>query len=317
MTLLVLCLAALAVIAPTTSVIVGLSVPMLDHFSARLPARMATRLWLGLALVPWLVAIIALGAALLPALGLSPDHCLAHGDHHLHLCPYHPSGSPSAALLVLAGLVPARLGYLLWQCMTTARLGAHTARCLRDGGREQDDVCVFANSTPEAFVLGCIGPQIFVSEGLRQLGPDVYRAAVAHERDHVAHLDAAWRLGFPLVAAGHLPWITTLLQRRLAGCQELAADAAAARSAGGPLGIAEALLQVARSAALGRQPLIGFAHGNVEHRVRALLEPSPPATPRLLITALGFGFALLTCAALSHHEIHHGLESLLGQLHHH
>lgn len=316
MTLAVLCLAAIALMAPITSLLVGLLLPALDRLSHGLPPRASARLWLGLALVPALLSAVIVGAALMPSLGFGPDHCLAHGNHHLHLCPHHLTGAPTLALWLLAAVVPARIVHLLWRGLQSVWLGARTARCLREGAEHDGEAWVFASAAPEAFVLGCHAPEVFVSQGLVGIGRDVYRAAIAHERDHVDHLDAAFRLWLPFIAAGHVPMVASLLQRRHALSQELAADAAAARSDAGPLGVADALLRVAQVAARTPRPRLGFVHGDVSQRVHALLQPAPSNTHRLLLVTLGCTMMLLIGVATSHHEIHHGLESLLGLLHH-
>jgi hypothetical protein len=107
--LLVLCLTAFAMVAIPLSALLAVALPGLDRLVATLPPRHRARLWLGLAALPSVAAALAVGAALLPALGFGHDHCLSHGPHHPHLCPHHLGAAPGIVLVLIALLPSLRL----------------------------------------------------------------------------------------------------------------------------------------------------------------------------------------------------------------
>jgi len=169
---------------------------------------------------------------------------------------------------------------------------------------------VVAGEDAFAVTHGLIRPRILVSTGLAAaLSPAEIRAVLAHEREHLRHRDplrllaarlaAAW--GWYLPAAG---W----LARRAALRRELAADRAAAGSAGRGV-LAGALLKLAARPAcpaVAAASPAGEGRRSLEARVAQLEAGRPPrqrpAVSRLL--ASGGALALLApaslcCAAMS------------------
>lgn len=320
-----LSIASAAVVALVISVALRLALVALDRVASALHPRARARLWLAAAALPALGGMWTVALAL-SAGPLGGDHCLAHGAHHPHLCTAHMPAAPgpivygiALAAVLMAG---ARLA-ALWRAARASQAATTTLgtslHAARDTGH---DVHVFAASVPSAFVLGLRRPAVYASDALLAnallAGP-----VLAHERAHARHHDVLWRALLPLLAVGHVPGMRSLLRARLALAQEMAADAAAARSHGA-LETAEALLALAR-AARGRTdaPHDAFAHAAFvggpagmaafETRVRALIGADAPADrPVFARAALALVPAALVALATSPHHVHHLLESVLG-----
>jgi Zn-dependent protease with chaperone function len=217
-------------------------------------------------------------------------------------------------IAMVAALLVLRAGVILWRIGRDLLLSRHTARALRSASEPYEGARVLASEEPQAFVVGVFSPRVYVSRGLLALGPAIAEPALAHEGVHTARRDLFWRAFFPIIAGGHVPPASRELAFRLARDQELAADAeAAATLEDGRLRLAEALISLARRASQSA-PGIPFSHGDVQVRVRALLDdvhPRPQWPTRVLALS-----ALLVPLAVgaSHDAIHHGLETLLGAL---
>jgi hypothetical protein len=314
LTLVILCLAAVAVVAALVSGIVRVMVPLLDRLASRLAPRHRARLWLTLSGLPLAVGLLAVAVSFLPALGIGHDHCVAHDPHHPHLCLNHLGSAPGILVILVAGLVAARGLLAMIELVRQLRLSRRTSRSLAQVSEQQDGTLVFPSDEPQAFALGALWPSVHVSRGLLALERDIVDAVLAHERVHVRHRDLLWRAVGPLLAVGHWPAVATALRTRLVIAQELAADAeAAAALPEGRLKLAEALVVLAK---LGRAPAPGlsFTHGDLRARVDALLEgdAAHPAWPlRLLASA---GLLVPVVVGVFHDTIHHGLETLLGVL---
>ncbi|MCA9719976.1 MAG: M48 family metalloprotease [Myxococcales bacterium] len=314
--LIILCLASLGMIGVTASLVTRLALPHLDRVVDRLAARHRARVWLSLAVLPAALGLLALLAALLPAFGLGVDHCLGHsvGSHHPHLCPHHSAVMPGLLVVLVATAVVVRVGLALVELIRNALLTRATARLLEEGSERRGDRRVFESAEPQAFVLGLVSPKLYLSRGLLALDDDVVAPAVAHERAHVRARDGLWRALLPVLSMLHLPGVAAELRARLVGAQELAADDEAARELGDPVRVAASLLALARLSAPRTSPGLSFMHGDLETRVRALLDPrarsTASPTPAL---ALAFGALVVTIGAL-HDPVHHALETILGVL---
>lgn len=312
--LVVLCLAAFVIVAVLVSSIVAATLPAIDRLAAKLSARHRARLWLGLAALPSFVALVAVGASLLPAAGIGHDHCIAHAPHHPHLCPHHLCVAPGIVLVGLAAFGTARLVHALVTLVRVARLSRDASSSLAQASEVHADALVFPSDAPQAFVLGMLRPRVHLSVGLLALGRDIVEPVLAHERIHAQRRDLLWRATYPVIAAAHLPTAAASLRLRLCAAQELAADAEGADSlSAGPLRMAEALVALARAP---RVPVSGmaFTGGDLESRVRALLEGRRhfPVWPARAIV-LG-ALALPAMLGAAHDSVHHALETLLGAL---
>jgi Zn-dependent protease with chaperone function len=165
---------------------------------------------------------------------------------------------------------------------------------------------VDAVAAGEAFAVtyGLVRPRILVSTGLTaELGAAEITAVLAHEREHLRHLDPLRLLAAQLLAQ----WVWYLpagrwLARRCALRRELSADLAAAGSAGRGV-LAAALLKLA---SLPACPAVAAASpaedppGSLEARI-AQLEDSHPPRQRLTalrILASGGGLVFLAAAAM-------------------
>jgi Zn-dependent protease with chaperone function len=161
-----------------------------------------------------------------------------------------------------------------------------------------------------AITYGLIRPRILVSTGLAvMLTPAEISAVLAHEREHLRHRDPLRLLAARLAAAWgcYLP-VAGWLARRAALRHELAADRAAAGSAGRGV-LAAALLKLASMAAspaIAAASPAGDGRRSLEARITQLERGRPmrqrPAVSRLLAsggTVAVLAPAFLCCAAMS------------------
>lgn len=318
--LVLLCAGAFAAVSFSSSALIGVLLAAGRGWRGRLSAHAESRLALAAALAPGLVALAALAAALLPSLGWLPDHCLAHGAHHPHLCVNHGATTlPAAPLLGLAGLLAAR-GCIA--ALRAARILVSSWRAARslDAASRRDGPGLrrLPVDAPEAFVIGMLRPRVYVSDGLLRMPGDVVAAVLAHERAHVARRDPLRRLAATVALCCHLPGLASRLERSLHRCQEMAADADAARALGDGGRVASALVTMAR--ARRHQPSViasaglAYAGSHIRERVHRLLRGSPgcerPGPGLLAALAMALPAGMLACAA----PVHHAVETVLGLL---
>ena len=89
--LVLLCITGLAVVAFATSALLGLGVVTLRRRLEAFTAAAQSRLLLSVAVLPALVSIAVMTAALAPSFGWIVDHCASSPDSHAHphLCAAH------------------------------------------------------------------------------------------------------------------------------------------------------------------------------------------------------------------------------------
>jgi Zn-dependent protease with chaperone function len=318
--------AAIAVVLSASASVLSLA---LVSMGARLSPSARADLAFTSALLPALVVMVALAAALAPTLsvalvGSGTDHCPEH-LHHPHLCLIHFGGlRPAAAVLgafSLAVFVARSLGFVTRHARTATRiaqlerLGAATL-----GGAFP--LVELPGAPRVCHAVGAFRRRIIVSGALVEgLSAPAWSAVRAHEDEHLRRRDP---LAMMVVEAALLfvpPFFSTVLGHAFRRAAEAACDAAAAHEVGDGIAVAEGLLEAARI--FGPAAPAGDALGapaatdlSLEERVRDLLAHQP-STPR---RSLGFFVAgLLTmglCAlGLTHGSaVHHALETLLFHL---
>lgn len=274
----------------------------------RLAAAARARLLLVLALLPFLLGAVVVTLTLLTPL-VGDDHCLAHPTGHPHLCPLHRASEVAPLLATIAFTGAMYYGSRILLALRS-QLRARRARlALRLLAREEGDLHILRTDEPRAFVLGLWTPDLYVSQGLLAL--DERAAVLAHERAHRRRRDpmrvALATVGF----AFHLPATARQLKRALRQSHELAADAEAAEAVGHHQ-LAKALIQLARSRVRAPKLAAPMTGGDLEERVRALLEPpravgNPTATQLTLWTAGLFGVLIALMQPL-----HHAIETIIG-----
>jgi BlaR1 peptidase M56 len=251
------------------------------------------------------------------------DHCLAHDDHHLHLCFVHPP-TDSISWLVSALLLAAS-AWLLWRVGTSVTRFAQALRLVSKLRRSafvesRLGVSVLPSPEPVCALLGLWEPTIVVSKGfLTAVTPEDLDVVIHHEHAHLARRDILWRT----FAQATTIFVWERQRRLLLQALELAAeqscDEAAARHTGDRLSVAETILRVERL--LSRLPsrlspaAASFGGEAVSQRVTALL--ASPATGGSAQRG-AVAFALLVVSLLAAHQpIHHYTESLVAWLTHH
>lgn len=218
-----------------------------------------------------------------------------------------------AAGALLAPLVLLGLRMAVHRCR--ALIDVHLAcRRLAQPGQ----VAIVESAVPDAFTTPELVGRIVVTTGLLSALDERQREAlIAHERSHLSHRHAWWRLAADLAAA-----VNPLLRATAATvgqATERWADEDAARAVGDRQVVARA---VAAAALAMRHHRVGAtlpaaAGGLVPQRVRALLAPPPrrrPALTLLLVLVLAVGAVgaagvehtvetLFENAALPHHHV--------------
>lgn len=186
--------------------------------------------------------------------------------------------------------------------------------CRRLAGPGQ--VAVVDSDVPDAFTTPERLGRIVVTTALRAaLDDDQYAALLAHERSHLAHRHAWWRLAADLAAA-----VNPLLRRTAAAVAQATeqwADEDAATAVGDRTLVARAVAAAALATRHRRAtPVPAATGGQAPRRVRALLAPPPRRRPLLTaslvlvllagaVGAIGVertGDHLFDHAALPHHH---------------
>lgn len=263
-------------------------------------------------LLPLFVALAVLAGVVLPsfadAVGWRPDHCAGH-DHHVHLCLVHADTIPArlAAFGAIASvLVVLRAAGGLFALGRTHR----HVRAIERLGRADGDVVRLPGSARLCHAAGVLRPRVLLSDALAMaVTPVQLAAALEHERAHLRRRDPLASALLALASFAALPFAARAASLSFRAAAEEAADADAARVHGG-IAVADALLAVARLQT--STPLLAFAEGALERRVRALLAEAPSVRARGLIVSAILVVVGLVAALLGADGIHHGVESVLG-----
>jgi hypothetical protein len=343
--LVLLCTAATAALAFAVSALVAAGVAASRRTLDALAPVAQARVLLVLAILPAVVSIAVMTAALAPTFGWIADHCLRAIELHTHphICAaHHVATEPALPLLILAGLLLARLVLtglrLAWQGKRAlaARRALERIASIELPGHapgqtpgqipgqipgQTPGLRVLPFDEPQAFVLGLWRPRLYVTAGLLSAAHREHLEPVlAHERAHLRRCDSLRLLVSSLALAFHLPGIAGRLERRLARAHELAADAEAAVEVQSPERVARALVQLARvqrrTPASALAGALAFGGAEVEARVTSLLDPRPRRDrpqPRTIALAAVIACVLLGAGA---DLVHHGVEMLLGVLSH-
>ncbi|MBK9072563.1 MAG: M48 family metalloprotease [Myxococcales bacterium] len=320
LSLVMLCIAAGGAIAFVTSAIVGVALLAARRAMSRLTPAANARVLFGAAVLPLLVSVAAMIAALAPSFGLVADHCEPVGTTHAHphICTaHHVSEAPALAVALLAGTLALRLGLRLARLVRGAYVARVARRNLLASARYEATLGahVLPLAAPQAFVIGVGHPLIFVTEGLLA---DPHRkhsmAALAHERAHIRRRDLLRRALAGMALAFHLPGLASWLEQQVSRAHELAADAEAAADVGSRVDVAAALVAMTRAQLVPLGVAMSFGVGDVEARVHALLDAQPrfdrPRPAALLVGLLG----LVLLLGLTADAVHHGVEMVLGLL---
>jgi Zn-dependent protease with chaperone function len=245
------------------------------------------------------------------------DHCVAHPDHHVHLCLIHqPAGGGSApAWSVLALLAAVGLHAVM-----------RAARALRSAHRAIEPLLAQVETDgerrigwircplPMALTVGLLRPRVLISDALREQLPEkLLEAVIAHERAHERRRDVAKRALASVLARLHTPATQRLLLADLVVATELAADAEAARVVGSSLCVADAILAVEHLTADAQpnQLALAFGEASVGARIEALLAPAITPRRRHRVAWVAGTLSIVTVLAL---PLHHAVETVLASL---
>lgn len=269
-------------------------------------------------LVGLLLSILCLVPSALSGLWPSLDHCMEHGDHHVHLCLHHGGEVlPGLAWLLPLGLAT---GWGLWVALRWAALHLRSRRALDSLARlatpDQEEQVLFLEADSHvAFVAGLLRPRIFMGRALwEQLSAPQRAWVLAHERAHVRRRDNLRRAMATLLSCFHLPRARRQLLEELELSCEQACDADITTNTQERLLLAQTLLHLGR---LMSQPptQVAATFGATDHlpaRVHALLRDDQAPAATSVSLKLWRAAASLAVVALLINPLHHATETLLS-----
>jgi Zn-dependent protease with chaperone function len=267
------------------------------------------------ALLPWIIPLLAASALLAPAiakpLGLIAHHCIEHGAGHPHICLEHP---PIMALSAWH-----------WVAVTFAFLwllraiGTHVLQRRRALSQLRALLAFAAGSgplqtiyTPNVMALAADPgrPVILLSSELRRrLHPRQRRIVLAHEVAHLRHGDLFFsRLIDALLVLHVRPVARRLRSAWRQAIEEHADEVVAARF--GREDVAQALIRVARMPVARTASALRATGGNAVQRIERLLDAPAERRARATFAATYAGALLGSWIVLV--MAHHGIETLLG-----
>ncbi len=323
---------AFLALCATTSILVALAHWGLGGVLDGLTPHWRARVRFSALLAPFTVGALGITIALLPSIGhlmgLADDHCLTPGQHvHAHLCFIHRPTGVSWLLASIVAAAPAailfRLGWVVLRWWNARRIfgSVIATSCPRP---LEDGVYLLDSDVPLCVTVGVITPTIYISSGaIVALGAECSRAALAHERGHLARHETRVRLLGALAATFHLPRLSRSIVQGWQQDAEFVCDRFAARKAGSAALVAEALIRFqrallrSRGASLSTEACFCVHGAPLTARVTNLLATSidTQGDERDGIFAYGLGSVLLVIGvALQAQHLHHALESFVGVL---
>lgn len=320
--------AAVATVLSCVAAFVALALSAVG--AARGPSVRADIAFVG-AVMPALVVIVALAAALAPtlavALGVSAvDHCPEH-LHHPHLCFVHFDGLRPAAAVLGAFALAVFAARAITLVVRHARTASSIAKIEALADVAKDGTFPLLRLPGAARVCHAVGVgparrRVLVSQALIDaLSPQAWLAVRAHEEEHLRRRDPLAMVVVEFALLLVPPFIAAALGRAFRRAAEAACDAAAARAlgVGGVVAVAEGLLEAARVVGNHRAEIVGApaaTDSSLEERVRDLLEDRPSkARPSLgFAAAAAMAVALVAVGFAYNASLHHALETLLFHL---
>jgi Zn-dependent protease with chaperone function len=296
-------LGPLALCVLLASALVGVALIAGRRRLARLEPSAQSRIALAAAVAPALLGAVFVG-------GASYDRVLSGpADFCLHL---HDSAPPSLILLLSIAILAGRVLTYGIQTIVVILRAVRLNLALSGASYKAYMGClVLPIEKPQAYVLGILKPRVYISQGLLdQTNEDDLAPVVAHECAHAARRDPLRRL---IASAGlvlHLPGIAHLLNRLLTRTQEMAADADAAHTVGDRVRVAEAIVRFARLQRPARATATEFGGGDLEARVRELLDPHQ-RRGLSAVALVGCSAALCLLALFTAHGLHYLAQALL------
>lgn len=246
------------------------------------PVRRARLLFL-LGSAPLAVPLLLLMLVFIPSIltwaGLVPDHCLAHDDHHGHLCFIHPPAFIRNPWVTVIALLLVAIVVLRWirgfaeayQARTWSRLfqrNSHRApgRCYRLVDVDRVLACS----------IGMFRPEILISRGLEdRLSTEELQVVIAHERAHVERRDALKLFIVKMLGVFFLPQVSKALLSDLALAGEQVCDQQASRETGSSIRVAKTIVKVQKLLPEQSEdplPAVHFSHVHIVQRVTSLLD---------------------------------------------
>jgi hypothetical protein len=271
--LLCLCLAVFLMVHVLVGVAVALLAPAAVRAANRMRPRTATRILLGLRLLPAAAAMFVVTGFCVPSyLSLEQE---AGGEEIGWLCLI-------AACVSLVVLLQAALNL----GRSVARSARYARHCERTGA-------------PVLMLTGILRSRLVVSETIRRtLSPEQFEAALRHEQAHRDAWDNLKRL--MLAATPRMPGFATL-ERAWSRVSEWAADdEAVAGDAARALSLADALVRVARLGTVSVEvSFLGDGH-DLACRVDRLLNPRMygPSHANGLTAVASLGIAVVAMATV-------------------
>ncbi|TGY88213.1 M56 family peptidase [Marinicauda algicola] len=266
-----------------------------------------------LAAAPFALGLLAaIGAGLFPH--ASPLELVGHHCHAVDgNCVGHSTpAAPLPLALAVLGLTGALVIRLAWAVMHRLAAMAAFRRTLDRLTLRSDGIRILDTDLALAFVAGLARPAVYLSRGLlSRLAPEERALIKAHEAAHLARGDLRARFAFTVLTAVYPRSASRRLNDAFILAQEQACDHATARHFA-PVAIAETLVKVQRANG-GRESglsVAAFDDGQIELRVRALLQPDFEPARLSLARYFTMTGVLLAAIFIALEPIHHEIETL-------
>ena len=297
--------APLGIIAAAVSLFIGVVFKFYQDKLQEFAPAAQFKLCLAAAILPVFISVVFLfGASFGRVIYGETDWCLAR-EHTGHF----------SNLLVLFSII--YFGGVLFKIKNLVvgiRKEKSVIESLKNYSKKSFNGCrVVPFDEPQALVLGTFKSEIYISQGLiDKFDRDALDAIIAHEKAHVARRDPLWRFLASDALVFHLPMATKKLDDQLRLIQELIADGdAGGRQTESRIKLAQTLIGFARTRVSKTVSAFEFGSGNIEIRVRQLLDADEKSGKISLVLILSGGFALLFLAIAVSRQLHLLFEFLL------
>jgi Zn-dependent protease with chaperone function len=302
------------VTAVTVSAVGGLALASARGWLQRLGPMAERRAAETVAIMPLVVALVAVAALVVQAT-VGIDHCQLH-EHHAHLCFTHGEQwlQHSWVLVALAIAVAIFVGRAAITAVAYLR-GVHSVRSLYRLSTQVGDVRIVESDRVFCFVAR---RGVFISSRVWSSLPSPERAAlVAHEQAHVHRGDLRKRFVLEALVLFAAPFVGDRVRLVWLRASERLCDAHAARVTGEPETVARAMISMCRLGSA--QPVPGFAFtppvAELAGRIQAVLAGGPVGERAAAVfarVALACCTALAVLGVAAAESIHHAFETLLG-----
>ena len=315
-------LVVFALFAFLVAIIAQLAYLGLHRYLSKLaPERRARQLVL-LACSPVVVSVLLVILLFIPSfmtlLGLTADHCLAHGNHHEHFCFIHPPAFiQNPWTITFSFIVLVTTIWRIVQALGKISIGQHLLAQLRRNCHKQgnEDYRVINTDQIIACSMGFIRPEIFISHSLKKkLSKEEIRAVIAHEQAHTVRKDFLKLFLAKIFSAFFIPKISKQLLSDINLASEQACDLIASKEVNSSTLVARTIVKVQKLMPEDNRALIPAMHFSKNHIVQRVMLLMDHDQQRMLHQGFFPKYLLMATVSIflliNYKAIHHYVETL-------